>query len=163
MTATGGCQCGAVRFVCKPDLSSAHICHCRMCQKAVGNLFAALVGIEPDSLVWTKAEPKRFRSSNHASRGFCPECGTPLLYEAPDGQCLTIGAFDRPQDLRPLRQHGIEADLGFMDDPGGMEATTTIEDGDVQAFLNDIVSYQHPDEPGADEDGRRLRGSHERS
>ena len=42
---TGGCQCGAVRYAASGTLDNAHICHCRMCQKAVGNyLHAALAG-----------------------------------------------------------------------------------------------------------------------
>ena len=33
--ATGGCQCGAVRYRATAMLDNAHVCHCRMCQKAV--------------------------------------------------------------------------------------------------------------------------------
>ena len=47
---TGGCQCGAVRYRADAVLDSSHICHCRMCQKAVGNFFAALIGISPRTL-----------------------------------------------------------------------------------------------------------------
>lgn len=41
IVATGGCQCGAVRYAlyAAPEGS---VCHCRMCQKAVGGPFAAL-------------------------------------------------------------------------------------------------------------------------
>ena len=42
---SGGCQCGAVRYHATAVLDTSHICHCRMCQKAVGNFFAALIGI----------------------------------------------------------------------------------------------------------------------
>ena len=40
---TGGCQCGAVRFRVEGALGDASVCHCRMCQKAFGNFYAALV------------------------------------------------------------------------------------------------------------------------
>jgi hypothetical protein len=75
---TGGCQCGAVRFRAEA-LGRASICHCRMCQKAFGGFFGPLVTAK--GLVWTKAEPARFQSSNKARRGFCPQCGTPLTFE----------------------------------------------------------------------------------
>jgi hypothetical protein len=42
---TGGCQCGAVRYALTAMPEGAHFCHCRMCQKAVGGPFAALVPV----------------------------------------------------------------------------------------------------------------------
>ena len=72
---SGGCQCGAVRFRVEGALGDASVCHCRMCQKASGNFYLPLVSVREAKLTWTRGEPKRFRSSNHASRGFCAECG----------------------------------------------------------------------------------------
>ena len=40
---TGGCQCGAVRYAARLAGDEAYWCHCRMCQRAVGNVTAALV------------------------------------------------------------------------------------------------------------------------
>ena len=42
--ASGGCQCGAVRWHVTAVLDTSHICHCRMCQKASGQPFMALTG-----------------------------------------------------------------------------------------------------------------------
>jgi hypothetical protein len=39
---SGGCQCGGVRFCSSAVLDNAHLCHCRMCQKAVANIFGFL-------------------------------------------------------------------------------------------------------------------------
>ena len=58
----GGCQCGAVRFRAGRLTDNAHICHCRMCQKAVGNFFAALVGAPKEAVTWTRGKPSVFRS-----------------------------------------------------------------------------------------------------
>src|ERR1043165_9688068 len=106
---TGGCQCGAVRFRIRGALGRASVCHCRMCQKSFGDFYEPLVNVGSAELVWTKREPKRFRSSNQVLRGFCPECGTPLTYEAPDGVALAIGTFDDPSAIAPEIQFGIEA------------------------------------------------------
>ncbi len=99
MTVTGGCQCGAVRYRSTALMDNSHICHCRMCQKAVGEfLRGALVGAPNDELVWTRGAPAAFASSDLAERGFCAACGTPLFYRSIGGTRtgLTIGSLDDP-------------------------------------------------------------------
>ncbi|KQQ85795.1 GFA family protein [Aureimonas sp. Leaf324] len=142
---TGGCQCGAVRFRIHGTLGRASVCHCRMCQKAFGGLYAPLVNLGTAEIVWMKREPKRFRSSNHVSRGFCPDCGTPLTYEAPDGMALAIGAFDDPSRLAPQIQFGIEGKLPYVDGISQLPAHTSTDDATDNDYLADIVSFQHPD------------------
>ncbi|MHC5653318.1 GFA family protein [Stappia sp.] len=143
---SGGCQCGAVRFRVRGALGRASVCHCRMCQKAVGGFFAPLVNLRRDQLTWTRGERAIYHSSNHVSRGFCAACGTPLSYEEPgEMMALSIGAFDRPQDIAPTVQYGIEAKLGFVDDLAGLPARTTLDDLAEAPFLSDIHSNQHPD------------------
>lgn len=146
MLRKGGCSCGAVRFEVRGPLGKASICHCRMCQKAYGNFFAPLVSVREAFMVWTKAEPRRFQSSNLVKRGFCDHCGTPLTYEAPDGLALSIAAFDHPEAIEPVIQYGIESKLGYVDHLGALEARTTLEDLEAAAFLAEIQSFQYPDE-----------------
>ena len=56
-TYTGGCQCGAVRYEAAGPPSRTHFCHCRMCQKALGNLFAALAPFKRADVVdWMYTE-----------------------------------------------------------------------------------------------------------
>lgn len=141
----GGCQCGAVRFTLEGTPGDASICHCRMCQKAFGNFFAPLVSVGSARLRWTKAEPSRFRSSNHVVRGFCARCGTPLTYEAPDGMALAIGAFDDPASLPPVVQYGTEGKLPYADGLPDLPGRPTADDHDALAWLADIRSFQHPD------------------
>ncbi|MBC8037704.1 MAG: GFA family protein, partial [Rhizobiales bacterium] len=54
---TGGCQCGQVRYAISGPFENPHICHCRMCQKAFGNYFAALVGAKKTDFKWTRGKP----------------------------------------------------------------------------------------------------------
>ena len=63
LIASGGCQCGTVRYAITTPFENPHICHCRMCQKAFGNYFAALVGTNKNGHKWTKGEPAIFKSS----------------------------------------------------------------------------------------------------
>ncbi|ADU12761.1 GFA family protein [Asticcacaulis excentricus] len=142
---TGGCQCGAVRFRVEGELGHGSICHCRMCQKAYGNVFAPLVSVREAMLLWTKAEPKRFQSSNLVQRGFCPDCGTPLTYEAPDGVALSIAAFDDPTDIAPVIQFGTEGRLPWVNGLHNLPERTTLEDVEAAPFLDKLISHQHPD------------------
>jgi len=144
-TYTGGCQCGAVRFRVEGELTHSSICHCRMCQKASGGYYAPLVSARGAELTWTRGERKRFKSSNFAWRGFCGDCGTPLTYEAPDGLAIAAGAFDTPAALPPTIQYGIEARLPFTDRLRDLPGIRTEDDLEAAEFINEIVSYQHPD------------------
>ncbi|MEI8700036.1 MULTISPECIES: GFA family protein [unclassified Mesorhizobium] len=142
---TGGCQCGAVRFRIEGALGDASVCHCRMCQKASGNFYLPLVSVRDAKLDWTRGEPKRFRSSSAALRGFCADCGTPLTFEAPDGIALAIAAFDDPEEIAPTIQWGIEAKLPYVDHIHELPGEDTMADVSSASYLADLVSYQHPD------------------
>lgn len=144
-THSGGCQCGAVRFRVEGPLGDASVCHCRMCQKAFGGFYAPLVSVRDAVLTWTRGTPKHFQSSNAARRGFCADCGTPLTYEAPDGVALAIGAFDRPQQIAPDIQWGVEGKIPYVDTVHELPQRTTQADTGAAAFLADLVSFQHPD------------------
>ncbi|MGA2953962.1 MAG: GFA family protein [Caulobacteraceae bacterium] len=132
---TGGCQCGAVRFRATGYVDAA-VCHCRMCQKQFGALYAPLATFE--HVEWTRGEPKHFRSSNIAARGFCGDCGTPLSYEPDSGRTsLAIGALDTPSRVRPSLQYGIEARIPWVGEIQALRAVATEETG--------VTSLQHPD------------------
>lgn len=147
---TGGCQCGAVRFCITGALTDSSICHCRMCQKAFGAYYAPLVSTRGADLVWTRGEPKRFRSSNVVLRGFCAECGTPLSFEAPDGIAIASGAFDDPSAVPPTVQFGTEAKLGFVDRLHLLPGEQTEDDLQNAPYLAELVSFQHPDHDTAE-------------
>ena len=77
---TGGCQCGAIRYAFYAPPERVGMCHCRMCQKAVGGPFFAWANVGLDGFAWTRGAPAVFRSSSASERGFCPRCGTPLTF-----------------------------------------------------------------------------------
>ena len=148
LTATGGCQCGAVRYRAEPLRESAHICHCRMCQKAVGNFFAALIGVPRKAFAWTRGQPSLFQSSDPVIRGFCGDCGTPLLYDYTLGNHLniTIGSLDDPAAFSPWMQFGKEARMPWFNDLCHLpEAGTTDETMASAVPAIKASNHQHPD------------------
>jgi hypothetical protein len=113
---SGGCQCGAVRYHLTERMNNAHVCHCRMCQKAMGNYFAPLVSVSLHAFRWTRGEPARFKSSANVYRGFCRDCGTPLFLEDIGGDdiLITLGSLDHPERVPPLDRDGIQGEMPFL-------------------------------------------------
>lgn len=113
---TGGCQCGAVRYRASERNDNAHICSCRMCQKAMGNYFAPLVSVRREALVWTRGTRARFESSAGVYRGFCANCGTPLTHEDDNGThvSITLGSLDDPSLVPPVDRDGIQGERQFF-------------------------------------------------
>jgi hypothetical protein len=133
----GGCQCGATRYAAWIEGDEAYYCHCRMCQKAFGNLFGVFCKVKGRELEWQKQRPSYYRSSGIARRGFCPDCGTPLTFEYvdPEGQepsetHLAVGSLDEPGRMRPVAHYGVESlvEPFFTDDALPRERTEDSEE-----------------------------------
>lgn len=144
--ATGGCQCGAVRYSITGPFVNPHICHCRMCQKAYGNYFAALVAVQRMDHHWTKGEPATFRSSKAVARGFCRDCGTPLSYAHDDSPriLISIGSLDHPEALTLIKQYGVEGRLPAFFELQSLPEIRT-EDFFPPDKMAELASLQHPD------------------
>lgn len=74
---SGQCLCGAVRI----EIDGTHVaavgaCHCQMCQRWTGALFATFDA--EDAAVTVSGEVARYRSSALSERAFCPVCGSNL-------------------------------------------------------------------------------------
>ena len=142
---TGGCQCGRVRYAASgtPDVS---VCHCRMCQKAVGGPFISLAMFKPNEVTWTRGQPASFRSSTVATRLFCAACGTPLAYVDDDSGNveLTLGSLDHPEQLAPTRATSTESMLPWTGKVPSLPAKTT-QQNDAGRNKRPVVPFQHPD------------------
>lgn len=143
---SGGCQCGAVRFKVTGEPDRCSICHCRMCQKAFGGYFAALVGTKKGSLTWTRGSPSHYQSSNKVKRGFCNKCGSPLTFEHPNGVDLALGAFDKPEMVLPILQVSDQSEtISGFDELHNLPRREANEQVSTDEYLASIISYQHPD------------------
>ena len=94
---TGGCLCQSVRYRADQPPTAAGYCHCRMCQKALGNLFGTWVAFDLENFAHTGKEPRWHRSSEIAQRCFCGECGSPIIKRVEsklDSVRLRLGTLD---------------------------------------------------------------------
>ena len=143
----GGCQCGAVRFRTDPDLENGHLCHCRMCQKAVGSAFAAHVAVPIATLRWRRGTPSEFESSAGIFRGFCRDCGT-YLYFRRDGTerlSMSVAAFDEAPRIPITAELGIESRWPALSALPVEQVTSEEENPDGLDAIRSS-NRQHPDE-----------------
>ncbi len=106
----GGCACGRIRFKAEVESDDAYLCHCRMCQRASGNVSLAMTGTAWQKVRWLR-EPDWYASSPIARRPFCAMCGTSLgfAYDHSDDIDLTVAAFDDPSHFVPRHHFGAES------------------------------------------------------
>jgi hypothetical protein len=142
----GGCQCGAIRYAMHvPQVEKPHVCHCRMCQRATGGVFAALAGCAKSKLEWTRGQPAFFASSNLAKRGFCRDCGTPLTfaYDRPEARIyVTIGSLDDPELALIDAQCGLESKISWVAFCEDVPGDVTVDSPDAEEFFAGMRNNQ---------------------
>ena len=107
----GSCLCGGIAFEITGPLLNPLNCHCSQCRKQHGAAFRSRVRIAAKDFRWLKGEHliKYYESPRGYQRGFCSECGSPIINRAgPNWQAPA--AFP---DTTP--QYGIA--LALLDDP----------------------------------------------
>lgn len=126
---SGGCLCGKRRYRFGSAPSRAGYCHCTMCRRATGGPFAFLVRVEESDVEWRGERPAIYYSSPIASRGFCPDCGTPLFlsYRHDNLLRLTGGSLDHPERVTPSYHYGVESRLPYVDCGQGLPQEETKE------------------------------------
>ena len=126
----GGCLCGGVRYVANGEPINERICHCRMCQKAIGAAFNARL-LFRGSDVTLRGRFKTFQSSSDLKRGFCGRCGTTVFSarESTKMIAVTAGSLDQPERFRPSmhfwtssQQPWVELEDGLPQYPEGAPA-----------------------------------------
>jgi len=126
----GGCLCGEVRYrITEPSIDTNY-CHCRMCQKFSGAPVVAATAFPREAVIFTKGNPKYFettreyatfyKSSLIAERGFCPNCGSSLIYRPlvrrwSDWLVIFTASLDNPEDFGPGWHLGVESQMPWFE------------------------------------------------
>ncbi len=111
MNISGGCLCGAVRYLSTAAPITTRACWCRVCQYIGAGSGTVNTCFRTETFS-VEGELRDYRSiadsGNVMHRRFCPTCGTHLFSEA---------------ESRP---HLIFVRVGTLDDPGAVRPAMTI-------------------------------------
>lgn len=77
---SGGCHCGAVRYVVEGEMMHHAVCHCVDCRRSAGAPMVAWIAFAAEALTVERGAPAVYNSSEHGRRHFCGACGTGLFY-----------------------------------------------------------------------------------
>lgn len=101
---SGGCSCGAVRYVLDAPPNVVAVCHCSDCRRAAGAPAVAWLILPATAYRVVAGQPASHVSSPPVVRTFCAACGTPLTYrhsDSPDRIDVTLGSLDDPERYPP--------------------------------------------------------------
>jgi hypothetical protein len=120
-----------------------------MCQKAVGGPFAVICPFLKTSFRVTRGEITWFRSPDFARRGFCRDCGTPMIFDYPEAPDIggLGGALDQPDLAPPVIQYGNESRVSWFHGLGELPGDQPTYAVDPNQNLPRIkaLNRQHPD------------------
>lgn len=126
--ATGGCQCGAIRYEIRGEPVDLYICHCSECRGQSGSAFGISVIVRSADLHLVSGEP-RIWSRLAAIRGtldcaFCPTCGSRVWHGNPATEAVVSvkgGSLDNPPDLSDARHIWLKSKLDGVAIPDHVE------------------------------------------
>jgi hypothetical protein len=125
---TGGCQCGAVRYVLTTEPIRLVVCHCKECQRQSASAFGMSMPVKTDSLTVsgvTKQFTRIADSGNEVTGVFCPECGVRIYHDlksVPDVRSLKPGTLDDTSWLRPEHFIWMKSAQSWFSVPEGAKA-----------------------------------------
>ena len=105
---TGHCLCGAVSYRAEGFASGVLACHCSQCRRQSGHYAAS---IKVDGPLEVTGDIRWYHASPEARRGFCPKCGSCLIWTDHVASWVTAGTLDAPTGLE-IEDHIFVADKG---------------------------------------------------
>jgi hypothetical protein len=105
---TGGCLCGAIRYLYTGQPGEANYCYCEDCRRITGSAFNIGIRFARANFSLARGEVRRYKkqadSGRTITRAFCPDCGSPLFTESalhPDLVVVKSGTLDDPTIVKP--------------------------------------------------------------
>jgi adenylate cyclase len=115
----GQCACGSIGIEISQQALGAGFCHCKICKQSTGAPVSAWVAFPIEAVKFIGDQPRYYRLSLIAERGFCEKCGGPVLWrglkpEAASYLAIPITILDNPEDYAPTWHGGIESQVSWL-------------------------------------------------
>jgi hypothetical protein len=124
--ATGGCQCGEVRYRIEGEPLELSVCHCRECQRQSGSAFGMSLAIPAGAFRLLAGSPKTFEvvcdSGRTKTCAFCPTCGTRIYHRTDAGISIKAGTLDDTSSLRPTAHYWTARKQPWVQIPHGIRS-----------------------------------------
>lgn len=123
---SGRCLCGEVSYLVSAGTGKANVCFCDMCKRATGSQVPSFISVPRERVTW-QGTPAVFASSDIATRGFCPTCGTPLFYAGNQSTTWGLAAGTADVTVQP------DVVLYYDQHPEWLKALDTLPRPDFEA------------------------------
>ena len=147
MKATGGCQCGGVRYVFDGEPLMTYACHCRDCQRRTGSAFSEGILVSADQIsiegglsAWLRRSDTGIEKTRHS----CATCGN-IIYGTGDNMAglmlLQAGTLDDTSAVQPEMHMWLRSAQHWVILPPGVPSWETQSD-DMMEMLQAAVDYR---------------------
>lgn len=104
MQQSGGCQCGAVRFVTTGEPVRAMACHCTTCKLRSGAAYGIGVYFEESAVEFLQGDMSHYQFESDTTgrwirNEFCSQCGSAVTWTLemrPGMRAIAGGSYDDP-------------------------------------------------------------------
>jgi len=141
----GSCLCGGITFEITGPLLASLNCHCSQCRKQHGAAFRSRVRVAASDFHFLAGEHllKFYQSPRGYQRGFCTDCGSPIINRAGPNRKMPPEFPDPPSP-----QYGVA--LALLDDPPARPALHCFVASKAPWFeiTDDLPQYSEYPPPG---------------
>lgn len=114
---SGGCRCGNISYQCDGEPAYVGNCHCMDCQKFSGAAYVSWATFRRSQFHLDEGEIKKVSCTPGITRGFCADCGTPLIWFSDDSAewlDVTVGSIDNPMPFKPQSEAFVSRALPWV-------------------------------------------------
>ena len=116
MAYQGGCFCGNVRYRAEGDALRVMHCHCSICRRVSAAPVVTWITFPTKDLSWTKGDPSVLKSTADATRYFCADCGSHMVFVIDGAEELdvTVASLDHPENIEPNHHIFVDTRMAWL-------------------------------------------------